>query len=147
MRFRTTIELGGKTATGRRVPPDVASALGRTSDQPLVTIRGHTYHSTVASMGGEFMLPVSAEDRRLTGVAAGDELDVDIVLDTEPRTVTVPPDMARALDSDADARRSFDALSHSNQLRHVLSIEATKSAETRQRRIVKAVSALRAGSS
>jgi hypothetical protein len=43
MRFRTTIELGGKTATGRRVPPDVASALGRTSDQPLVTIRGHTY--------------------------------------------------------------------------------------------------------
>lgn len=74
-------------------------------------------------MGGECLLSVSAENRRLAGVAAVDEVDVDIVLDTEPRTVMVPPDVARALDSDADARRSFDASSGSNQLRHVLSIE------------------------
>ena len=80
MRFRTTIELGGKTASGSRVPPDVASVLGRTSDQPFVTIRGHTHRSTVASMGGECLFSVSAENRRLAGVAAVDEVDVDIVL-------------------------------------------------------------------
>ena len=146
MRFRATIQLGGKTATGIRVPAEVVAALGP-SKRPVVrvTINGYTYRSSVASLGGEFMLPVSAEVREHASVAAGDEVDVDIELDTEPREVTVPPDFAEALDRDADARRYFDGLSYSHKLRHVLSIEQAKTAETRQRRIAKAVSMLREG--
>ncbi len=146
MRFRATIQLGGKTATGIRVPAEVVAALGP-SKRPAVrvTIKGYTYRSSVASLGGEFMLPVSAEVREHAGVAAGDEVDVDIELDTEPREVAVPPDFAEALDRDADARRHFDGLSYSHKLRHVVSIEQAKTAETRQRRIDKAVSMLREG--
>ena len=146
MRFRATILLGGKTATGIRVPPEVVASLGPSKRPPVrVTIRGHTYRSTVASMGGEFMLGVSAEVRERAGVAAGDEVDVDIELDAEPREVTVPPDFADALDSDLEARRFFDGLSYSQKLRHVLSIEGAKTAETRHRCIAKAISTLREG--
>jgi hypothetical protein len=138
--------LGGKTATGIRVPPEVVASLG-SSKRPSVraTINGYTYRSTVAPLGGEFMLPVSAEVRESAGVAAGDEVDIDLELDTEPREVTVPPDFMDALDGDADAKRFFDGLSYSNQRRFVLSVEEAKTAETRQRRIAKAVSTLREG--
>jgi hypothetical protein len=146
MRFHATILLSGRTATGIPVPPAVVESLGG-SRRPAVrvTIGDHTYRSTVAPMDGRFMLPVSAEVRQLAGVAAGDEVDVGIELDTEPREVTVPPDFAEALDGDADARRFFDGLSHSNRQRFVLSIDQAKTAETRQRRIARAVSTLREG--
>jgi hypothetical protein len=146
MRFRAVLQLAGKTATGFSVPAEVVAALG-TGKRPAVrvTINGHTYRSTVAPMGGEFMLPVSAEVRASAGVAAGDEVDVDIELDTAPREVAVPPDFAEALDRDADARRQFDGLSYSNKRRYVLGIDEAKSAETRQRRIARAVGELREG--
>ena len=146
MRFRTTIELGGKTATGFRVPPEVVAGLGRGKRPPVhVTIGGHTYRSTVAAYGDVFMLPLAAEHREAAGVAAGDEVDVDVELDAAPREVTVPPDLAAALGRDEDARGFFDDLSYSNRRRIVLSIEEAKTAETRQRRIAKAVEALREG--
>src|SRR5690348_4623684 len=114
MRFPATILLGGKTATGVRVPAAVVEGLGP-SRRPAVrvTINGHTYRSTVAGMRGEFMLPVSAEVRERAGVAAGDHVDVHIELDTEPREVSVPADLAEALDRDAVVRRAFDAVSYS----------------------------------
>ena len=146
MRFRATLELGGKTATGFRVPAEVVAALGTNKRPPVrVTINGHTYRNTVAVYGGVFMLGVSAEHRAAAGVQAGDELDVDIELDTAPREVTVPPDFADALDADAEARRCFDRLSYSHKQRHILAIEQAKTVETRQRRIAKAVSDLHEG--
>jgi hypothetical protein len=146
MRFRAILQLAGKSATGFRVPAEVVAALGAGKRPAVrVTINGHTYRSTVAPLGGVFMLPVSAEHRASAGVAAGDEVDVDIELDTAPREVAVPPDFAEALDRDADARRHFDVMSYSNQRRYVLGIEEAKSAETRQRRIARAVGELREG--
>ena len=146
LRFRAVIELGGKTATGIRVPAEVVTALGSTKRPAVrVTLNGHTYRSTVAPLGGAFMLPVSAEVRTAAGVAAGEEVDVELELDTAPRTVDLPADFTEALDRDADAQRAFDALSYSNQRRHVLAIEGAKTAETRLRRIATAVTQLRAG--
>jgi Bacteriocin-protection, YdeI or OmpD-Associated/Domain of unknown function (DUF1905) len=146
MRFRGKILLGGKTATGIRVPDEVVASLGP-SKRPAVrvTIESYTYRNSVASMGGDFMLPVSAEVRENAGVVAGDEVDVDIELDTEPREVSLPPDFADALDRDADARRFFDGLSHSNKRRLLIPIEEAKTAETRERRIAKTVTMLREG--
>src|SRR5215212_12124357 len=115
MKLRATLELAGKTATGFRVPAEVVEALGRGKRPPvLVTINGHTYRNTVAVMGGVFMIGVSAEHRAAAGVQAGDELEVDIELDTAPREVAVPADLAAALDRDADARRRFNKLSYSH---------------------------------
>ncbi len=147
MRFRTTIELGGKTATGFQVPPEVVAALGSTKRPPVrVTINGYAYRSTVAPMGGVFMLPLAAEHRTAAGVAAGDEVDVDLELDTAPREVDIPPDFAAALAGDADAQRAFDNLSYSNKRRHILSIGDAKTPATRERRITKAIETLRTGS-
>jgi hypothetical protein len=146
VRFRATLQLGGKTATGIEVPTEVVERLGAGKRPPVrVTIKGHTYRTTIAPMGGRFMLPVSADNRTSAGVVAGDEVDIDLALDTEPREVSVPPDLAEALDADPDAKQHFDGLSYSHKLRHVLAIEGAKTAETRQRRVAKAVSALREG--
>ena len=146
MKFAATIELSGKTATGIAVPPEVVEALGSGKRPPVrVTIRDYTYRSTVAPMGGRFMIPISAEVRQNAGVAAGDIIDVDLELDSEPRELSIPPDFAQALDSEPDARRFFDQLSNSNKKWHVQSIDSAKSAETRQRRIEKSVGLLREG--
>ncbi len=146
MRFRTTVELGGKTATGLRVPPEIVAGLAKGKKPAVrVTIRGHTYRSTVAVMGGAFFIPLSAENRGSAGVVAGDEVDVDVEFDAEPREVSVPPDITAALGRDVDARRFFDGLSYSHKRRYVIGIEEAKTAETRQRRIDKAVSVLRDG--
>ncbi len=140
MRFRTTILQSGKTTTGIRVPGEVVTSLGSGKRPPVrVTINDYTYRSTVAVMGGQFMLPVSSDVRDKTGVAGGDEVDVELELDTEPREVDVPADLALALDADPAARRYFDGLSYSNKLRHVLAIDGAKTDETRQRRIANSV--------
>jgi hypothetical protein len=146
MKFRAVIELSGKTAAGIHVPPEVVAALGP-SRKPAVraTINGFTYRSSVAVLGGEFMLGVPPEFRAGAGVAAGDEVEIDLELDTAPREVTVPPDLAAALQADAAAQRTFDALSYSNKRRLVEPIAAAKAAETRQRRIAKTVAMLHEG--
>jgi hypothetical protein len=146
MRFQTVIELGGKTATGFRVPEEVVQALG-SGKRPAVTVRigSHTYRSTVAAYGDVYMLPLSAENREAAGVAAGDEVEVEVSLDTAPRVIEVPEDFASALDAEPGARRTFDGLSYSNQRYHVEQVTGAKSDETRQRRIARSVSVLREG--
>jgi Bacteriocin-protection, YdeI or OmpD-Associated/Domain of unknown function (DUF1905) len=146
VRFRTRIQQSGRTATGIQVPEEVIEALG-SGKRPAVkvTINGYTYRSTVAVMGGVYMIGVSAENRAGAGVAGGDEVDVDIDLDTVPREVSVPTDFAAALDAEPEARRTFDGLSYSNKSWHVLQVEGAKTDETRQRRIAKSVDILRHG--
>ena len=146
MRFRTTIQLEGKTATGVRVPPEVVAALGGGKRPAVtVTIGGHTYRSTVAAYGDVFMLPLAAEHRAAAGVAAGDEVEVELAPDTAPREVEVPADLAAALAAEPEARAFFDGLSYSNRRWFVLSVEGAKAPETRQRRVDKAVAMLREG--
>jgi hypothetical protein len=146
MRFRTTILQGGKTATGIQVPDEVVEALG-SGRRPAVkvTINGYTYRSTVAVVSGRYMVGVSAENRAGAGVAGGDEVDVDMELDTAPREVAVPADLAAALDAEPAARRTFDGLSYSNRSWHVLQVTGAKTEETRQRRIAKSVDVLKQG--
>jgi hypothetical protein len=146
MRFHTTILQAGGTATGIRIPDEIVESLGAGKRPPVrVTINGYTYRNTVAVYGGEYLVGVSAEHRAGAGVAGGDEVDVDIQLDTAPREVTVPADFAAAIAAEPEARRTFDGLSYSNKSWHVLQIEGAKTDETRQRRIAKSVEALREG--
>ncbi|GAA1638270.1 hypothetical protein GCM10009733_039300 [Nonomuraea maheshkhaliensis] len=146
MRFRTTIELNGKTATGIEVPAAVVEEFGAGKRPAVtVTINEHTYRSTVATMGGRFMLPLSAENRQAAGVAAGDEVEVELAADTAPRQVEVPADLAGALDRAPEARAFFESLSYSGKRRYVLAIEGAKKPETRQRRIADTVAKLTAG--
>ena len=146
MRFHTTILQGDKTATGIRIPDEIMTGLGAGRKPPVrVTINGHSYRSTVATVDGRPMVGISAENRAGAGVAGGDAVDVDIELDTAPREVTVPADFAKALDAEPAARRAFDGLSYGNQSWHTLQIDGAKSDETRQRRIARSVDALLEG--
>lgn len=145
MHFHATIRLDGKTATGIEVPAEVLTALGPGQRPKVrVTINGYAYPSTIGSMDGRSLIPVSAQVRANAGVAAGDQVEVDIVADTQARVVEVPPDLAAALDREPAARQAFGQLSYSGQRRHVLAIEQAKTSDTRQRRIDKAVTELSA---
>lgn len=149
MEFRGTLLLSGKTATGFEVPADIVAGLG-SGKKPSVVVtlnNGYSYRSSVGSMGGKFMLPVSAEHRAAAAIAAGDDVTVGLELDTAPREVVVPDDFSAALDTDPVARSFFDGLSYSNKLRHVLAIDGAKTAETRERRIAKSVGLFHEGRS
>ncbi|HEV2527077.1 MAG TPA: YdeI/OmpD-associated family protein [Thermomicrobiales bacterium] len=142
--FTATLELGGKAATGIEIPATIIESLGAGKRPPVVaTINGYSYTSTIGVMAGRFMLPVSAEHRTGAGISAGDTVEVTLALDTEPREVTLPDDLAAAMSADPAVRAAFDALSYSNRRRHVLQVEGAKTAETRARRVAKVVEALR----
>lgn len=145
-RIRAKILQSGKTACGIEIPATVVAGLGP-SRKPAVkaTINGYTYRSSIASMGGKFMLGVSAEVRERSGAKGGDTVDLDLELDTEPREVAIPADFQRALDRDAKAREFFLGLSYSNKRRLVEPIGAIKNPETRQSRIARTVASLREG--
>ena len=142
--FRTTIVQSGKSITGIEVPAEIVARLGPGKRPSVrVTVNGYTYRSTVAVMGGAYMVALSAENRAQAGVAGGDEAEVTLELDTSPREVTVPADLAQALGRDPVAQRQFDGLSYSRKQVHVLSIEGAKTAGTRSRRVAKAITTLR----
>jgi hypothetical protein len=146
MRFRTTLLSAGKTALGFEIPPEVVEGLGAGKRPPvLVTINGYTYRNTVAVYGGVFMIGVSAENRAQAKVKGGDEVDVDLELDTAPREVAVPPELQAALDADPAAKATFERLSNSNKSYHTLQVTGTNNPETRARRIERSIAALREG--
>src|SRR6185503_9391547 len=130
--------------TGMTVPPTIVESLGDGKRPPVkVTINRHTWRSTIAVYGGKYLLGVSAENREKAGVAAGDTLNVTVELDSAPRTVTIPPDLAKALKRQPGALQAFDALSFTHKREHVEAIEEAKKPETRQRRIEKALTMLK----
>jgi hypothetical protein len=144
MEFRAEVEQTGRTTTGIEVPEEVVDALGGgRRPKVTVTLNGTTYRSSIASMGGRYLVGVSAENRALTGVKGGDLVDVVVELDTAPREVEVPDDLAAALEVVPEAKAMFARLAYSHQRAHVDAINQAKQAETRRRRIDKAIDMLR----
>ncbi|MCZ2404282.1 DUF1905 domain-containing protein [Paenarthrobacter sp. Z7-10] len=145
MKFTTIIQGSGNKA-GIEVPEDIVSALGAGKRPPVVvTINGKSYRSSIAVMGGQNMVGVSALNRELTGAAAGDTVEVDIELDTQPRIVDVPDDLAAALEAEPAAKAFYATLNYSSQRRYVEPLADAKTAETRSRRVAKVVTDLKAG--
>jgi hypothetical protein len=141
----TVIQAEGKNATGLRVPAEAIALLG-SHKRPAVTVslNGYTYQSTVAAYGDVFMLPLSAEHRAAAGVQANDEVEVTIELDSAPRTVAVPADLAAALAEQPGATAAFEALAPSRRKEFVRQVESAKAQETRERRIASIVAQLSA---
>lgn len=130
-------------ATALEVPADAVAVLGKGKRHPVrVSLNGYTYRTTIAVMGGVCMLPLSAENRGAAGVKAGDKVEITLELDTEPRTVAVPEDLAAALSKKRGARAKFDSLSYSGRKEYVRQVESAKAQETRKRRIAGIVAKL-----
>jgi hypothetical protein len=137
----TLLKADGLNATGIEVPADVITALGSTKKPPVIVrlAGGYSYRSTVAVMGGVFMLPFSQEHRAAAGIKPGDALEVTLELDSEPRTVEVPDDLTVALSGKPGAKAAFDEQAFSKRKEFVRQVEEAKTAETRERRIAKIV--------
>jgi hypothetical protein len=143
MEFRAELERTGGTTTGFEVPAAVVEGLGGGGrPKVVVTVNGYEFRSSIAKMGGRYLLGVSADRRAAAGIEGGQVLDVTVVLDTAERTVTVPDDLAAALAANPAAQAAFDKLSYSHRSQHVLAIEGAKKPETRARRVAAAVEKL-----
>ncbi|MEU4389835.1 YdeI/OmpD-associated family protein [Kribbella sp. NPDC023855] len=144
MKFQAVVEPPGPMR-GLEIPEEVVTALGEGKrPRVTITINGHSWKSRVAIMRGRYLLGLSIANRQAAGVSQGDEIDIEVELDTEPATVVEPSDFARALDANPAARAAYDRLSHSNRRKHVLAVESAKKPETRFRRISAAITELEA---
>jgi len=124
------------------VPEEVVESFGAGKRVPVtVTINGYSYPSTIAVMGGQYLVGVAAVHREAAGVAGGETHEVTLTHDTSARDTPVPEDLAEALDA-AGARERFNALAPSHRKEHVRSVTEAKAEATRQRRIEKVVAAL-----
>ncbi|MDO9456467.1 YdeI/OmpD-associated family protein [Nocardioides sp.] len=142
--FTTTLEATGGNNVGIVVPDEVVASFGRGKRVPVVVTvdGGHTYRSSVASMGGRFLVSFNAETRAATGRGAGDEVEVTLEVDDAPRTVEVPEPLAAALAADPAAAQAWAALSPSRQKAHALAVASAKTDETRERRLRKVLDEL-----
>lgn len=143
MIFSTTLSQTGANTTGIEVPPAIVEELGGGGKpKVVVTLNGYTYRSSVAKVGGVYLISVSADIRSKTGLNGGNPIEVTLELDNAPREVSLPEDFAAAMAAAPAAKAKFETLSFSNQNRHVLSVEGAKTEETRQKRIAKAIDEL-----
>jgi hypothetical protein len=111
----------------------------------VATINGYTWRTSVARMGGEFLVGLNKEVRAGAGVQAGDAVTLELALDSEPRTVEIPPALADALDADGEAKAIFDGLAFTHRKEYARWVAEAKRDETRERRVAKALEMLHAG--
>jgi hypothetical protein len=144
--FEAELELAGKTAAGFVVPEEVVTRIGGGGHpKVVVTVNGYTFRTSIARMGDRFMFGVSADRRAESGIAPGEVHQVEVSLDTAPREVEVPDDLAEALAANREAREFWDGLSYSKRSWHVLQVTGAKKAETRRARIEKSIAMLAEG--
>jgi len=111
----------------------------------VATVNGYTWRTSVARMGGEFLVGLNREVREGAGVAAGDVVEVSLALDSAPRTVEVPEALATALAGDPAAQAAFDKLAFTHRKEFARWIAEAKKPETRDRRLAQALTMLREG--
>ncbi|MGO4691135.1 YdeI/OmpD-associated family protein [Glaciibacter sp. 2TAF33] len=141
--FTTRLRLLGNNS-GIPVPDDVVAGFSAGKRVPVVvTIGDYSYRNTVAPYRGEYMISLSAAHRQASGLTGDEEVEVTLEVDSAPRQAEVPADFADALAADGAAKAAFDRLSYSAQSRFTLDIIGAKTADTRQRRIDKALTTLR----
>jgi hypothetical protein len=146
MRFRGELRSTGGNTAGFQIDDDVVAALGGGGrPKVVVTVNGFEWRSSIARMSGEYWLGVSAERRAAAGIAAGEVLEVEVVLDTAVREVEVPADLAAALETEPAAKAFWDGMSFSNKSWHVLQIAGAKAAETRARRVARTLAMMAEG--
>ena len=146
MKFTAELLSTGKNTAGFEVPEEIVDGLGGGGRPKVsVTVNGFTFRTSIARMGGRYLLGFSGERRTEAGVSPGEVLEVDVVLDTAARVVDVPPELAAALAAEPEAKAFWDTMSYSNQSWHALQVASAKTDATRDRRISKSIGMLREG--
>lgn len=142
-KFKTTLVEDDKTtACGIYLPFNPKDIWGKARAPVKVTINGYSFRTTTALMGGCYLIPVNKANRDGAGIKAGDQIEVQMELDTAPRTITPPPDFLKALKQNKAAYQRWQKLSFTHQKEHVNALEEAKKPETRARRIAQAIEML-----
>lgn len=142
--FTSQLQITEADNAGIPVPPDVVTSLGGGNHPKVVlTLNGFTYRSSIAKMGDGFWIPVSKARRAEGKLEVGVPYEIGIELDTAPREVEFPEELATYFDADPAAKTAWDVMSYSNQLRMVTPILNAKKPETRQKNIDKVIAQLR----
>ena len=146
-RFSVVLEAHESSeATGITIPFDPQEAFGARTRVPVRgTINGHPFRSSVFTMRGHTFMAVNREMREGAKAKAGDTVKVVMERDDEPRVITPPDDLARALRSNKAANAAWDKLSYTHQKEWARSVEEAKRPETRARRVEKAIAEMAAG--
>lgn len=142
MKFKTKILQTGNN-TGIEVSEKILEKLGG-GKKPLVivTINNYTYKSAVGKMGNKFMISLSADNRTKAGVVGGETVEINLELDTEPRTIEIPADLKKELNKNKPAKANFEKLAPGKKKAIIVSLLDAKTEETRKRRIEKAIESL-----
>ena len=144
--FTATILNAGGGGAYVEVPFDVEAVFGSKKPRVKATFEGVPYRGLLARMGTErHVLIILKEIREKIGKSFGDEVNITVELDTEPRVIELPSELKKALKTEQEAKSFFDKLSYTHQREYVMWINEAKREETRQSRIVKAVEMLKQG--
>jgi hypothetical protein len=146
VKFRGTLTPGHQGGCLVAVPPEAAATLGLQGMPKIqAVIAGQPYRGSLMPMGdGTYCLGVLKSIRETAGVVFGDTVDVLLELDTEPRKVEPPADLARAIAADKKMAANWEKLSFTNKKEMARSLEEAKKPETRERRLKAAIAKLRA---
>lgn len=146
IQFRTSLQQRGPAAAVVLDDGQVAEVGEGPKRFPVIaTVNGYTWHTSVARMGGEFLVGLNKDVRTGAGVVAGDEVEVILELDTAPREVEVPEALAAALASDKKAKAAFEGMAYTHRKEYARWIADAKREETRERRVQQALEMIRAG--
>jgi hypothetical protein len=146
IQLRTRLEPRGPAAAVVLDDAQVAEVGEGARRFPVVaTVNGYTWRTSVARMGGEFLVGLNREVRQGAGVEAGDEVDVALELDSAPREVEVPTALATALAGDPQAKAAFESMAFTHRKEYARWVAEAKREETRQRRVQQALDMIRAG--
>jgi hypothetical protein len=142
--FRAIIQDAHGGGAFVQIPFDVEQAFGSKRPKVKATIGGEPYRGTLVRMGTDYhILGILKEIRQKVGKNIGDEVDVVVEPDTDPRVVEIPAELRMALSKDAKAQAAFEKLAYSHQREYVKSISGAKKPETRARRVVQAIERLK----
>jgi Domain of unknown function (DUF1905)/Bacteriocin-protection, YdeI or OmpD-Associated len=126
LKFRAQVE-PNEPMRGLEVRPQVVEALGGGKrPRVIITINGHSWRSRVAILRGRYLLGLSNANRQPPAVVTGEEVEIELAFDPEPRAVNAAGDFARALGADPAGGAAYDRLTDSRKREHVRAIESAK---------------------
>ncbi len=144
--FSAVIQDAGGGGAFVIVPFDVEAAFGQKRVKVIAMIDGAPYRGSLVRMGThEHILGVRKDIRAQIGKSIGDEVEVLLREDTEPRVVSLPQDVDAALRGNPQAQNFFEKLSYSHQREYIQWVEEAKRDQTRQDRIARMLAMLPSG--
>jgi hypothetical protein len=126
------------------VPEHVSVFFGKRSYVPVVGLLNDTViRATLVPVGGgRHRLYINGEMRKKANVYVGDKVHLNLMLDSEPRNVTVPKELAEALQKNERARAIFQGLRPSRRNEILAYLNYLKKPESLRRNVKKVIKLL-----